>query len=639
MAMKNAKTSHLTTASKKADVFQLVEKEREHFFNLANDIILVADTKTGMLVDANMAAQKFFGKNIKEIRKMHQSQIHVPKDRAKYKKLFKQIIKTGGTQSDIYILDRHNQLVATDVNANFIKIGKRLYVQGIFRDVSDRKRIEAELTKQKRKFETIFDLLPDFVIYKSKDDKFLEVNKALVDFVGLPKEKIIGKTTFDLLKDKKIAQATRNDDLEIIKTGRPKFGVIRELTTPFSGKHIWGMYSKMPFFDDQRKVIGTLTVTSDITKIIESEKEIERQKRLAFENLEKTKAILENIADYVFVVDRDYKITMMNKAACQLVGCPVDKSVGRHYSDVFNFVYEKTRRINDQFIKSAIEKGIITEISNHTLLIKLGGEEIPVLDSAAPIKNKDNQVTGCVVVFRDITKERNIDKIKTEFVSIASHQLRTPLTGIKWFLELLLNQKIGSLNDKQVDFLNQVALSNERMISLVGDLLSVSRIEAGGQKFQIVKRNINVASIIKGIIADNAILIKEKKVKISSCADKMPKIMALADHDHIRQVFQNLITNAIKYSNNNGLVEIGCSQKNKEIVFYIKDQGVGIPLNQHKRVFDKFFRADNVITKETSGTGLGLYIAKAIIEGHNGRIWFESQEDHGTTFYFSLPKK
>lgn len=510
---------------------------------------------------------------------------------------------------------------------------------GTIVDITDRKKIENELISQNIKFETIFDSVPDFIIYKSLDDKFLDVNKAFADWLGLPEEKIIGKTTFDMIKDKQVAKKTREDDLDIIRTGKPKFGVIRSFTSPFSGKLMWGMYSKMPFFDSNKKLIGTLTVTTDITKIVESERELKRVNDLIFDKSKRLEAVLENIGDYVFVVDRNYKITMMNKVACQLMDCSSNKAIGKYYSDVFKFIYEKDHTVNDQFIKSAMENGVITEMSNHTLLIKPNGEEMPIADSAAPIKDEHGNVTSCVIVFRDVTKERGIDKMKTEFVSIASHQLRTPLTGIKWFLELLLNQKIGALNEKQIDFINQVSLSNERMISLVSDLLSVSRIETGSEKFQISKRRIDIIPIISSVVLDNTVLAKEKNIKIINNVSGHDKFMVLADNDHIRQVFQNLITNAIKYSNENGKVEINCMHRSSDTMFSIRDYGVGIPLNQQSRVFEKFFRADNIITKETSGTGLGLYIAKAIVEGHGGNIWFESVEGKGTTFYFSIPQK
>ncbi|MDO8668748.1 MAG: PAS domain S-box protein [Candidatus Buchananbacteria bacterium] len=639
MAGKVSKNRHLSNNPNKAEVFKLIEKERDHVFNLISDIIIVADAKTGMLVDANLAAQKFLGKTLSQIRKMHQSQLHNRADRAKYRESFRQIVKTGGVQEDVYILNKNREPVPTDVSAGFIKTGGRDYIQGVFRDVSRRKKIEEELIGQKIKFETIFDLSPNFIIYKSQDDKFLEVNKAFVDFIGLPKEKIIGQSTFDMILDQEVAQKTRQDDLEVMKTGRPKFGVIRKFTSPFSQKSIWGMYSKEAFLDADGKVIGILSVTADITKMVESEKEIELQKDLAFERSEKLQAILENIGDFVFVIDHNYKITMVNKSACQLVGCSYNQAIGKYYGDFFKFVYEKNQQVNDQFIKNALEKGVVASVANHTVLITKDNKAMPVDFVASPIKDENGQITGAVVVFRDITRERNIDRMKTEFVSIASHQLRTPLTGIKWFLELLLDQKIGALNEKQLDFLNQVAQSNERMISLVSDLLSVSRIETGGKKFEIVKRNINIIPVIKSIIMDNIVLTKEKNIKITGCIYKLSKIMIFADPEHIRQAFQNLITNAIKYSNNNGVIEINCQYKNKEIIFFIKDKGVGIPPDQQKRVFEKFFRADNIITKETSGTGLGLYIAKAIIDGHGGRIWFKSKEGKGTTFYFSIPKK
>jgi len=629
----------------KNDEEKIIQNEERYrsVFNASNDIIVLFD-KSGHIIDVNSKWQKIIGYSPKVFIGKHFSQLKDIMTPTRLKTMasnFRKVVTGKPVKLDNLILkNSRNQDTTLEPSISIRKMsGKIIGLMVTLKDITIREGIKNELVNQKSKFEAIFDVLPDFVIYKSADDKFLEVNKAFVDWIGLPKSKIIGKRSIDFIKDKKVAKITRKDDLEVIKSGKPKFNIVRQFTSPYNNNSMWGLYSKVPFFDLNGKVIGILTVTSDITKIVESEKELEKINNLNFEKSERLQAVLEHIGDYVFVIDTDYKITMLNKVSYQLLGCKPEEVIGKNYKEVFNFVYEKNHQINDQFIIQAMENGTISELSNHTILVQKNNDAMPVDDSAAPIKDESGNITGCVVVFRDVSRERNIDKIKTEFVSIASHQLRTPLTGIKWFLELLLNQNIGKLNDKQLEFLNQISESNERMISLVADLLSVSKIETGDQKFSIIKSNIDIFPIIKSVIVDNTALAQEKKVKIIVCKSAPAKIIALADAEHIRQVFQNLISNAIKYSNENGIVEIGYKPDKKDVTFFIKDDGIGIPLGQQKRVFEKFFRADNVITKETSGTGLGLYIANAIVKGHGGKIWFKSKLGVGTTFYFSILKK
>jgi len=638
---------------------QIAESQEKYqsVFNSVNDIIILIDKK-GFIVDVNSKLKKIAGYNTSELIGRHFSTLTKIIASESLKLIIGNFLKkmTGKNipPYNIQVTSKSGQEIIIELNMTVRKInGKIVGLLAVLKDVTTRERILKELAQQKHKFETIFDLTPNFIIYKSNNDKFLEVNKTFVDWLGLPKEKIIGKTTYDLILDKKIAKITRADDLEVIKTGKSKTNIIRNFVSPFNKNNMWGMYSKMPFFDLNGQVIGTLTVTSDITKIIKSEKEIERQK-LAILNiledvkkerdknetiandLKKFELAVNNASDQIIITDKNGLILYANNSTERMTGFKVKDILGQKVGTKVLWGGQMSKEFYQKLWKTIkIDKKTFSgELINH----RKNGDNYNVFASISPVLNNQSEVIYFVAIERDITREKEIDKMKTEFVSIASHQLRTPLTGIKWFLELLLNEKIGVLNEKQVDFLNQVSLSNERMISLVGDLLSVSRIETGGKKFEINKRSINIVPIIKGVISDNIVLVKEKNIKIISCVSKPDKIMVLADPDYIRQVLNNLISNSLKYSNNNGKIEVDCRYEDEKIIFFIKDNGVGIPLNDQKRIFEKFFRAGNVITKETSGTGLGLYIAKAIVEGHDGKIWFESQEGKGTTFYFSLPK-
>ena len=233
-------------------------------------------------------------------------------------------------------------------------------------------------------------------------------------------------------------------------------------------------------------------------------------------------------------------------------------------------------------------------------------------------------------------EREQIEKMKSEFVSVASHQLRTPLTGIRWFAELLLKGKAGKISTDQKDFLDQIYQSNDRMIKLVEDLLNVSRIDTGS-KFEIKKAPKDLVEIINSLTSDLIGLAHQYEVEIQKSEGFPEKYELPIDADKIRQVFQNLLSNAVKYSKKGGVVEILFENKKDKILISVKDTGLGIPEKQQSRMFEKFFRADNVKTVETDGTGLGLYIAKAIVEGHGGKIWFESKENTRTSFFVELP--
>lgn len=228
-----------------------------------------------------------------------------------------------------------------------------------------------------------------------------------------------------------------------------------------------------------------------------------------------------------------------------------------------------------------------------------------------------------------------LDEVKDEFISIVSHQLRTPLTGIRWFTEILIKNKDKNLNHKQIEMLQHIGASNMSLIKLVNDLLDVSHIETG-HKFIINKNNFLVNELINEVLKENIYLIKKKKLMIDNKIKK--DLVIYADRDKIKQVWQNLISNATKYTDDQKTIQIYSRVNNKnQIVFYLKDEGVGIPQKEQAKLFNKFFRANNASLKHAEGTGLGLHIARELIRAHQGEMFFKSKENRGSSFYFSLP--
>lgn len=254
----------------------------------------------------------------------------------------------------------------------------------------------------------------------------------------------------------------------------------------------------------------------------------------------------------------------------------------------------------------------------------------------AALRNSEGKIVEIQHIGRDITYTKTLDAVKSEFISTASHQLRTPLTGIRWFCELLLSGKSGDFSPQQRDFIDQIYLSCKRLISLVNNLLDVSHIESH-TKFSIDKKSLHINEILKPVIAEQSVLSAMRHIEIRCNFQEYETVMLMADSAKIYQVFQNLINNAVKYSPNNSKIEVGMKREGATGIFYVKDFGLGIPQKQQGKIFEKFFRAENVLEVDTAGAGLGLYIVKAIIEGHGGKIWFESEEGKGTIFYFQLP--
>lgn len=233
-----------------------------------------------------------------------------------------------------------------------------------------------------------------------------------------------------------------------------------------------------------------------------------------------------------------------------------------------------------------------------------------------------------------LKEAENIDKAKSEFVSLASHQLRTPLTAINWYTEMLANGDAGKMNAQQKEFAESVHKSSIRMVDLVNALLNVSRIDLG--TFSINPEPVDVKRLVRDV-ADE--LKPQIDTKHQTLKLDLPKsdITLMADEKLLRMVFQNLLANATKYTPEKGLLSLTLKVVGDQLTFDVKDSGIGIPKNQQSKIFTKLFRAKNAEESEAEGTGLGLYIVKSVIENAGGDISFESEENKGTTFHVSMP--
>lgn len=225
--------------------------------------------------------------------------------------------------------------------------------------------------------------------------------------------------------------------------------------------------------------------------------------------------------------------------------------------------------------------------------------------------------------------------MKFDFVTIASHQLRTPLSAMKWFLEMMLEGNAGKLNKKQNDFLIEIYKSNERMIRLVNDLLMVSKIQ--DRSLKLVCRSYHLEPLLNAIIKEQRPLMNAAQITVVTKYDTDSHTEMYGDEDKIKQVFTSLFDNAIRYMINGGLIVVKMNKTNSSVAVEIQDTGVGIPSKERKQIFKQFFRGSNIVRMKTEGTGLGLFIAKSVIELSGGNISFSSQEGKGSSFTITLP--
>jgi len=377
--------------------------------------------------------------------------------------------------------------------------------------------------------------------------------------------------------------------------------------------------------------------TGEIKKSYEAEKKYrERIDAIRVED----EALLANIGDGVIAVDKEGKVTFMNRAAEDMLMIKPEEVINKPYDEVLLLQDEKGATIPKEKSRffSALASGKKTAVdlsgSADSIYYYVRGDKtrFPAAETVAPVVLLGN-IIGAVDVFRDITVEREIDKSKSEFVSLASHQLRTPLSVIKWYAEILLKGKVGKVSPKQKKFLKEIKIGNERIINLVNVLLNISRLEAGRLKVNPSDVDIKkeVQDIIKGCERD----VKSKKQKlVFECSGDVSKIKT--DIDLSRIVLQNIISNAVKYTPPGGEITVKIKENGKKIMLEVKDTGIGIPKEQQGKIFEKLFRASNAFSHDPDGNGLGLYTAKKIIEVLGGQVWFESKEGRGTTFFMEF---
>lgn len=373
--------------------------------------------------------------------------------------------------------------------------------------------------------------------------------------------------------------------------------------------------------------------------------DLRHERNLAVANDRKSAAILSSIGDAVFSIDNNGFIQVFNPAAEKISGISEAAALGKHYADVLKFQITTNGKPGYSFIKKALG-GHQASMHSHTVLVTPSGKMIPVADSAAPIRDAHNKVVGVIVVFRDISKESDLDKAKSEFVSLASHQLRTPLSAINWYGEMLLGGDAGKLNKMQSQYIKEIFDGSQRMVELVNALLDVSRLEVGKLADQPAPTSIN--DLIESLEKELQTSIAGKSLTLTKKLEALP--LVVADPKQLRMVIQNLMSNAVKYTpakgtitvtlrtaTNADLKEANMSGHQPMWFFSIKDTGYGIPQSQRDKIFGKLFRADNVRKMDVEGTGLGLYIVKQVVEKLGGHVWFDSIESVGTTFSIVAP--
>jgi PAS domain S-box-containing protein len=344
----------------------------------------------------------------------------------------------------------------------------------------------------------------------------------------------------------------------------------------------------------------------------------ELYQRVALER-ERSFAILANIADGIVAVDREGKVVLWNHAAEQVTGVQAEDALGRTPEDV---------------LQRTLESGSDTPMGDRLVSIVRGREEVWLSVTEAVMRDPAGVVAGRIFAFRDISSDRLVEQMKSDFVSTVSHELRTPLTSIYGFAETLLRQDVMFGEDERRTFLGYIASESQRLTGIVDALLNVARLDTGYLQVNLAPTD------VRDVVGELVESVQDASSNGHTFVVDLPDepLAATADREKLRQVFQILLDNALRYSPEGGTVTVGVERKDERVEVSVADEGVGIPQADQERIFRKFYRGAGAEARAgQGGTGLGLFIARGLVTAMGGRIWVESREGEGSTFAFELP--
>lgn len=370
-----------------------------------------------------------------------------------------------------------------------------------------------------------------------------------------------------------------------------------------------------------------------IVAIRGTQKQLQASKHKVEEEKAKDEALLASLGEGMIATDNEGKIIKLNHAAEKILNLRSADVIGEKAVEVVEALDESGKEIPEEQRPISMVPTSTATVSRTMSYRRKDDGYFPVAVTVTPVVI-EGKVIGSIEIFRDITKEKEIEKTRTDLLSLASHQLRTPLSGTKWLIETLKRGIHGPLTAGQTEYIDELYKINERMTSLVHDMLGVLRIEGDGA--QTKKENISTKNILATVFETLHGVAEDKQMTIQLHGDA--DFAVSTDPLLLRNILESLVANAITYSESGREVVVSVEQKEDAVVFSIKDSGIGIPRDEQRQIFERFYRASNAKTFDTRGSGLGLYIAAMLAKKIGARLSFESEEGKGSTFFIHLPQ-
>ncbi len=518
--------------------------------------------------------------------------------------------------------DGHAVSVREKGRGEYDSEGNLLWINGFIWDISTRKAVEDELQVSQQRFSSAFSTAPQGMALVSISGELIEVNDELCRILKYDRETLLTTSVAQITHPQDRTSDTQN--IRDLLAGRSNAYQIEKRYLDSQGKTLWILLSVSLVRNSQGQALHFVSQIQDFTQRVADEMAIREREHYL-------RTLLNNVVDAIITLDNQGIVETFNRAAEHIFGYSPAAIIGQPFNTLMPPV-----RDSDAPTKPAIE--LLAELSELTgntrehIGLKCSGEVFVMEVAVSEIHHQGGR--RLIAVIRDISERKRIEQMKTEFVSTVSHELRTPLTAIAGSLGLINGGALGEVPQTMQSMLQIAADNSARLGMLINDLLDMEKLVAGKMSFNFQSQALQ--PLIEKSIALNQPYAQQYKVQlvqVEQCANDWVSI----DAQRLLQVLANLLSNAAKFSHPDSIVEVHVTQAEQSVRVAVRDHGSGIPLAFQSRIFSKFSQADSTSTRQKGGTGLGLAISKELIEQMNGRIGFESVEEQGSTFWFTLP--
>ncbi|MCL5774174.1 MAG: PAS domain S-box protein [Firmicutes bacterium] len=492
------------------------------------------------------------------------------------------------------------------------------------KDITYRKLTEAKLLENERKYRTIFELSPEAIVLLNSEGTVIEVNGRMFEWLGYKPEEAVGKNLMELpfLPAESKSTVAKNFAIRQQGIGIPIYEI--DFVSKNGGKRLGRIFASV-IVDAKGKTQFEMVVIYDITEQRMKEATIAEEKN-------RLSVTLECIADAFLATDIEGNILMFNRQAENITGWRMEEVRGKYMCDVLLFQDQEGKKICENLcpiFKSPFYSSENNPVFVKSYILAKDGRRIPIELSAAPIRDERGKASGLVQLFRDRTKQVELEHMKEEFVAAITHDLKSPLASMMGFAQLMEDPRYGEISEKKLEFLNHIRRSGDFLLDLIKNIVGVHRVETGLLNY--IFEDFSFEEFLKDIKETFEPLANGAGIKLDfSCPEG---VWIKADRSRIKQVFHNLIDNALRYTPKGGTISIKTAPSADQVEIEVADTGKGIPKSEQDKLFQKFVQ----VKGERRGTGLGLYIVKNLLQGHGSGITLWSEPGVGTRFSFSLP--